>query len=112
AFEYNVDLFDASTILRMAERFVRLVEEVGEASSRHLSELLAMDSIERQQLLLEWNDTAGPAFPIEPEVARVHDLILVPARRTPEATAVVFGDESLTYGEMEQRARRIAGYLQ
>jgi amino acid adenylation domain-containing protein len=107
-FEYNTDLFDAATVRRMAGHFVNLLDAVAEDAGRPVAELSLLSDDERRRVLFEWNDTRrggeGPAL--------LHELFERQAALTPEAAAVVFGEELLTYGELDARANRLARYLQ
>ncbi|HVG44444.1 MAG TPA: amino acid adenylation domain-containing protein, partial [Longimicrobium sp.] len=103
---YRADLFDRGTIERMAEHFATLCEGMSADSSRRLSQLQLMSEGERALVVDDWNRTAAD-FP-----ARcIHELMEEQARRTPDAAAVTFGDESLTYAELDARADLLASYL-
>ena len=105
--EYSTALFDAATIERMAGHLVTLLEGVTADAGQSLSELPVLTSAERDRVLVEWNDTAGPV----PAVGGVHELVAVRAACCPDAVAVVAGGVSLTYGGLEERANRLAHYL-
>ena len=106
AFEWNLDLFDASTVQRMLDHFARLLTAMTRHPERRLSELEMLGPAEVQQILVEWNATAAP------ETAEcLHELVEAQVERTPEAPAVVFGGESLTYRELNARANRLAHHL-
>jgi amino acid adenylation domain-containing protein len=107
AIEYDCDLFDRATALRLAASLVRLLEGVVAAPQSRLAELPVLSPAERSALLFEWNDTA--AMPrLEP---LVHELIADQARRQPGALAVAAPGERLSYGELVERAGRIARLL-
>jgi amino acid adenylation domain-containing protein len=106
--EYSTDLFDAATIARMAGHWQTLVEGVVADPTRRLSELPLLTEKERHQLLVEWNATQA-AYP---EDQCIHQLFEAQVERTPDAVAVVFGDEHLTYRELNSRANQLAHYLQ
>src|SRR5205814_3189635 len=105
--EYNTDLFDAETIERMVGHYQALLREVVVRPERRLSELQMLSQEERRQLLVEWNDTRAPY----PEDRCIHELFEEQVERTPEAVAVVFGEERLTYRELNRRANRLARHL-
>ncbi len=106
AVEYNVDLFDAATIARMAAHFdVLLAAGLREPETR-LAALPLLPEAERDQILEGWNRTAGPVG-----AEAVHQRIAAQALRTPEAPAVGFEGETLTYRELVARARRLASRL-
>ena len=100
---YATDLFDRTTLLRLVDRYTRLLEEVAADPDRRLGELSLLSEPERHQLLAEWNDTETAVEPVP-----VHRLL---AGRDPETVAVVFEDEALTYGELDERVRNLAGRL-
>jgi surfactin family lipopeptide synthetase A len=106
-FTYNTDIFDAATISRMAGHFQRLLEGVVANPDQRLSELPLLTQAETHQLLAEWNDTQTNY----PKDRPLHHLFESQVERTPEATAVVFGNERLTYRELNRRANQLAHYL-
>jgi len=106
-FTYSTDLFDAATIARMAGHFQKLLEGIIVNPDGQISKLPLLTDAEQHQLVVEWNSTGM-------EYARdrcVHQLFEAQAVRTPNATAVVFGNESLTYGELDRRANQLAHHL-
>ncbi len=103
SFAYNVDLFDRATIDRMAGHFQELLAAVAVAPDRRLAELSLLPEAERRQLLVEWNATGREIPP-----GCIHEWIAAQAARTPEAVAVVFGGESLTYRQLDRRANGLA----
>jgi natural product biosynthesis luciferase-like monooxygenase protein len=105
--EYSEELFDEEFVRRLGGHFVRILEEVVADPDRAPSALPLLTPAEERLLLVEWNQTARPL----PEGATVHGLFEEQARRTPAATALVFGDETLTYRELDERASRLAAYL-
>ena len=108
SFEYNTDLFDASTIERMAAHFQTLLESIVSNPARRISELAMLSEAERQQLLVEFNDTITPY----PQDICLHQLFEQQVERTPDALALTFEDEHLTYAQLNARANQLAHYLQ
>ena len=106
-FEYNTDLFDASTIQRMAGHFQTLLESIVANPDSKIWELPLLTEKERTQLLIEWNDTRIDS----PEDKCIHQLFEEQVERTPNAVAVVFEREQLTYQQLNQRANQLAGHL-
>ncbi|HVR99575.1 MAG TPA: amino acid adenylation domain-containing protein, partial [Thermoanaerobaculia bacterium] len=106
ALEYNTDLFDGSTVMRLWARFTVLLEAALAAPDRPLSELPLLRPEERHQAFLEWNDTAR-SFP----GGCLHELVTRQAERTPDAVAASFEGQQLSYGELERRANRLAHRL-
>jgi amino acid adenylation domain-containing protein len=106
-FTYAIDLFDASTIGRMAGHFTKLLEGVVANPAETVSRLPLLTETERHQLAAEWNNTEMQY----PRDRGVHQLFEAQAARTPKATAVVFGNESLTYSELDRRSNQLARHL-
>jgi amino acid adenylation domain-containing protein len=105
--EYNVDLFDAPTMVRMLDHWRALLEGVVADSGSRLSALPLLEAVERQQLLREWSDAA----PVAGGAAPVHELFAAQAARRPDAVALVSGHQALTYGELARRSSRMARRL-
>ncbi|MDZ8184105.1 MAG: amino acid adenylation domain-containing protein [Nostoc sp. ChiSLP02] len=105
--EYNTDLFDESSIQRMLGHLQTLLEGIVTNPKQLLSELPLLTDIERQLLLVEWNDT-------EVEYAQqcIHELFEAQVEKTPDAVAVVFEDQQLTYRELNNRTNQLGHYLQ
>ncbi|MFB2880052.1 non-ribosomal peptide synthase/polyketide synthase, partial [Floridanema aerugineum] len=105
--EYNTDLFDGSTILRMTGHFVTLLEGIVANPQTQISQLPMLTSSEQHQLLVEWNDTQTN-YPVE---QCLHQLFEQQVEKTPLAIAVVFEAQQLTYRELNDRANQLANYL-
>ncbi|HVR96911.1 MAG TPA: amino acid adenylation domain-containing protein, partial [Thermoanaerobaculia bacterium] len=103
--EYNTDLFDATTIDRMKEQLRMMVAAFVAEPGRPLWEVPLLTESERHQMT-EWNDTVVPGLP--PLVTR---LFADRVAATPGAPAVVFAGETLTFGELDLRAGRLAQRL-
>ncbi|HVS00913.1 MAG TPA: amino acid adenylation domain-containing protein, partial [Thermoanaerobaculia bacterium] len=101
--EHNTDLFDCSTAVRLLTRFAALLEAAVADPDRSIGDLPLLLPAEQRQLTV-WNDTAG-LFPAD---LCVHELI---SSRTPDAVAVSFEGERLLYGELEEKAGRLARFL-
>jgi len=106
-FIYNTDLFEGGTIERMLGHYRRILEGVVAEPERRVSELELLSAEERRRLLVEWNDTATDY----PRERCVHELFEEQAGRTPEAVAVVYEGEGLSYGELNSRANYLAHEL-
>jgi amino acid adenylation domain-containing protein len=106
AAEYNRDLFDAPTIARLLAGFAALLAAAAADPSRPALELPLLPEEARQQIVREWNDTAGPS-----PRGCLHQPFEAWAAQAPEALAVVASDERLTYGELDRRANRLAWHL-
>ncbi len=105
--EYSTDLFDAKTIERILGHYERLLEGIVANPDEKISRLPLLSEEERQQILMEWNDTAAA----HPKDKCLHELFEAQARHTPEAVAVMFGEQSLTYRELNERANQLARHL-
>ncbi len=106
--EYNTDLFDAATIERMIGHFANLLEAVLAAPDTAVAALPILGAEERRQIVETWNETAAP-YPDR----CVHQLFEAQVERSPGAVALIFEGEgeSLTYGELNARANRLARRL-
>ena len=107
AWEYNSDLFEVSTIERMARQWQAILEGMVANPERQVADLPLLTPGERDQLLVKWNDTRSD-FPDE---ACLHQLFEAQAERNPDATAAVFEKGSITYLELNQRANQVAHHL-
>ena len=106
SFEYSTDLFDATTITRMAGHFHTLIAAVSRNPDQKISDLEFITEAEKQQLIAS---AAQPSTNGKPQF--VHRLIEMYAERTPLAPAVVLDDRRMTYGELNRRANQLAFYL-
>jgi amino acid adenylation domain-containing protein len=106
-FDFNTDLFDASSIRRMQQHYQMLLTSMVENPDSRISDLAMLTPDESKQILVDWNDTSAPF----PDTKCVHQLIEDQAARTPDAEAVRYGDLALTYGELMTRANRLANRL-
>ena len=105
--EYRTDLFDRVTIERMAAHFHRLLDGIVADPEMRISQVEILDPEERRRLLVDWNHTRTQY----PRDSSLHELFEAQAARAPESVAVVFGDEEVTYGELNRRADRLARRL-
>ncbi len=105
--EYNTDLLDASTVERLARRFLILAAGVAANPGQPIAELPLLDPAERFELLAEWNDTRVDYPPAE----CLHHLIEAQVERTPEAMAVTFEHRHLSYRRLNRRANQLARFL-
>ncbi|MHC5599837.1 MAG: amino acid adenylation domain-containing protein, partial [Nostoc sp.] len=105
--DYNTELFDSQTIQRWMGHFRILLAGIVANLRQRLSELPLLTAAE-QQLLVQWNDTEVEY----PQHQCIHQLFEAQVERSPDAIAVVFEDQQLTYEELNQRANQLAHYLQ
>ncbi|HEX6910323.1 MAG TPA: amino acid adenylation domain-containing protein, partial [Longimicrobium sp.] len=104
--EYATDLFDAPTVERMGEHFCELLRSIAAAPDAPLADLSMLPAADRARIA-RWNATdAG-----YPTGLRVHDLFAAQAARTPDAPALVFRGESVSYAELDGRVGRLANHL-
>ena len=119
--EYSTDLFERATIERMTTHFQTLLEGIVANPSQPIAQLPLLTERERHQLLVEWNAPRGhPAASrgtvrdtkvAYPSDKCVHQLFEQQVERTPEATALIFGAQHLTYRELNRKANQLAHYL-
>ncbi len=105
--EYSTEIFDHSTIQRMLGHFGVLLEGIAEAPGCRIGELPLLTPDERQQIVVEWNDTHH-AYPRE---RSLHQFIEEQVERTPDATALIFESQELTYRDLNVRANQLAHRL-
>jgi amino acid adenylation domain-containing protein len=106
-FEYCTDLFDRTTIERMADHFQTLLECIVAERNEPLATLPFLSERERHQLLVEWNNTKAEY----PNASCIHELFETQVARTPDAIAVEDEEKTLTYLELNGRANKLAHYL-
>ncbi len=107
ALQYNADLFNAATIRRMMEHFHSLLQNIVSDPLKPVSTYSLLSDSERQQLLINWNET-------QVDYSRhlcIHELIQEQVKRTPDAVAVQYEDNSFTYQELDWHADRLAETL-
>ncbi|HLZ53309.1 MAG TPA: amino acid adenylation domain-containing protein, partial [Verrucomicrobiae bacterium] len=106
--EYNTDLFDAETVARLTGHYQMLLESVVVNAEQRLSQLSLLTEPERKQIFTDWNNS-DTEFPRD---KCIHQLFEDQAGRTPDAVALAFADDTLTYRELNERANQLAGELQ
>lgn len=106
AWEYNTDLFERSTIERMAAQFEQLLQAVLTNPQHSLATLPLLPSQDYERLV------AGSQTSVDRPVRCIHHWFEAQVEKTPEAIALTDGSRHLTYGELNQRANQLAHYLQ
>ena len=106
-FVYNTMLFDKPTIARMTQHFRVLLDAIVADPDLQLSRLPLLTNEERHQILVDWNRTETTY----PRDACIHTLFEAQADASPDAVAVVFGEQRLTYRQLNERANRLAHHL-
>ena len=101
---FNSDLFDATTVGRISEHFKSLLKSVVANPTTRLSEIDYLPPEERRQIIYAWNQTAATSN----ENRCIHQLFESQVARTPEAMAVCFRDQHLSYQELNARANQLA----
>ncbi|MFP2934370.1 condensation domain-containing protein, partial [Pyxidicoccus sp. 3LG] len=105
--EYSTNLFDRPTVERMMRHLGVLARAVAESPDTPLALLPLLTNDERRQVLVEWNDTASEY----PREACIHHLFERQAALRPDAIALEFGEERLTYAQLDARANPLAHLL-
>ncbi len=105
-FEYNANLFEASTIERLSGHFQVVLEAMADDLDRPIAQFPLLTEAEQHQLLVEWNSATAnyPQIPI-------YQHIEAHAAQYPDAIALKFKEEQLTYAQLNQRANQLAHYL-
>jgi amino acid adenylation domain-containing protein len=103
---YSTDLFDAASVKRLLGHFHTLLESVCKTPDQSIAFLPLMRPDEERRLLVELNNTR-----VGYQHRPVHELFEAQVERTPDASALVFEGERLTYRELNARANRLARYL-
>jgi amino acid adenylation domain-containing protein len=105
--EYCTRLFKRETVQRMAGHYLNILREITANPDQALSDLQMISEEERHQILHDFNDTKADY----PKDKTVHQLFEEQVARTPDKTALVFEDQSLTYRELNRRANQLARLL-
>ncbi len=105
--DYNRRLFDPDTIRRWLGHYQTLLEGIVADAARPVGRLSLLSEAEQRQVVVEWNNTTRE-FPHD---ATVHGLVAAQAARTPDALAVEYGGQRLTYAELERRANQLGNHL-
>jgi amino acid adenylation domain-containing protein len=105
--EYSTDLFDRDRIDRMAGHYRTLLQAIVSDPDQFIATLPILTEAERHQILVEWNDTAADY----PKDRCIHELFQEQVERTPEAIAVEFENQQITYRELNRRANQLASHL-
>ncbi len=103
---YSTELFEAETIERLMNHYERLLTEVVAHPERRLSEVKLLSEAEERRLRVEWNDTKRTYEP-----RSVVELFEAQVERTPENAAVIFGEQRVSYRELNERANALAAGL-
>ena len=105
-FEYNRDLFNAATIAPMLDRFTILLQGIVNNPTAKLLDLPYLTELETKQLS-DWNNTQ-----IDYPQVCLPQLFEAQVSKTPNAIALIFAGQEITYLELNRRANILANYLQ
>jgi amino acid adenylation domain-containing protein len=105
--DYNTGLFDESTIERWCGHLEAILQAFVADAEQPVGSVSILTPAQKQQLLVEWNQTATEY----PRSSAIHRVFEEQAARTPDAVAVVYGSQSLTYSELNEKANQLAHFL-
>jgi amino acid adenylation domain-containing protein len=105
---YDAGRFEDEAIERLAGHVENLLSELVANTHKRLSEMSCLSETERHRVLVEWN---GHAAEYRKDVC-AHQLFAEQARQTPDGVALVFGNQELTYRQLDERSNQLAHYLQ
>ena len=105
--EYNTDLYDATTVERILGHYQTLLDAIIDDMDQSISTLPILTEVERQAILVEWNATEID-FPIDQCIQQRFEYQV---EKQPEAIAVVFESQTLTYDELNRKSNQLAHYL-
>jgi amino acid adenylation domain-containing protein len=105
--EHNTDLFDTATIARMIEHYKMLLRAMVDNPDQHISEIALIDKEECREILVNWNDTRVNTN----SGVTLHDMVMESARATPDAVAIVFESEQITYRQLDDKSSQLANFL-
>jgi amino acid adenylation domain-containing protein len=105
--DYRLDIFDGATVECWAACFCMLLRAMISEPDVPVARLPMLTVDERARILETWNDTDG----LFPETVLIHQLFQQRAAELPQAVAVVYDGDSLTYGDLNRRANRLARHL-
>ena len=104
---YDPERFDRATIGRLLGHLTTLLRGMVSNPEQRLSEVPMLAPAEQHKLLVEWNDTAATT----PPFGTIHQWFEAQVERAPDSVAMVFEDHQISYGVLNERANRLAGYL-
>ena len=105
--QYNRDLFKSETIQKLSETFSLLLENVTRNPDIKISEIELLSEDESELITSSWNLTGADY----PQDKGIHHLVEEQASKTPDAVAIHFGEQKITYEELERLANNVAGTL-
>ncbi|BBB56342.1 non-ribosomal peptide synthetase [Candidatus Megaera polyxenophila] len=106
AINYSTDLFYHSTIKNLAEHFKKLIYDILKNPYQDINLYSLLIPEKAKKILFKWNSTE-----VEYSIRCIHELIEEQVEKTPDNIAVVYGDTTATYQELNEKANRLASYL-
>ncbi|BAZ69372.1 amino acid adenylation [Fischerella sp. NIES-4106] len=105
---YNSNLFSLEAVKNLSKQYQTLIKSILTEEKATINNLLIIDKVEQEKVLFTWNNTHRDyqAFQC------LHQIFETQVEQTPDAVAVVFLDQKITYRELNQRANQLAHYLQ
>ncbi len=107
SFEYNIDLFDAETVVQMANHYQTLLENAVAQPDQKITDMPMLSATERRRLLEEWG-RSGREYPAD---VSLHEAFRAQAAQTPTQTATVYGDQTMTYQDLDNRSGNLADLI-
>jgi|GEM_PF-1049508 len=106
-FEYNTDLFEQETVERIMKYYQGVIQTIIATPDVKVGDINILDKEEREKLLRRFNDT----YRDFPKHECTHELFEKQAKIRPDKTALVFGDDKLTYAQLNEASNKFARYL-
>ena len=106
--EYNANLFETKTLLRMENHLQTLLLEISNNVEQNIGQIPLLTEAEKHQLEVVWNENQTNYA----HEKCIHELFEMSLERSPDSVAVVFEDQILTYQELNHRANQLAYHLQ
>lgn len=103
---FSTELFEEATAQQLAMHYLRVLKQVTADPGQRIGQIDLLTAAERSQILSDWNNTTIPYIS-----CTIHQLVGAQAARTPDAIAVVYRDQHLTYAQLDNRASQLATLL-
>jgi amino acid adenylation domain-containing protein len=106
--KYDTSLLEVATVQRLAKHFNHLLGDLVDSPDKQISQISLLSADEYRKIVYQWNDT------IEPHDLSLclHELFERQVQRSPDAPAVTFEGQSLSYSELSEKSLLLAKYLQ
>ncbi len=106
---YNTDLFQAATIEKLAGHYVNLLRSLSTDADQNIQQVGILETAEKMELLSAGRNNWQISYPRD---KTIHELFAAKAAEQPQAIALVYGEQTLTYEALNARANQLARYLQ